>query len=187
MRGMKFDLIVLDPPWANRSVKRKNPYVVAGGERDLFGLEIAQLLSGNGLVAMWITNRTLILETIETIFDEWGVQKVATWCWLKVTKTGDPVCSFKFHHKVPFERIVFACRPEDVHIHSKSLADNFLLISTPCGIHSRKPPLLPILQSLNVIGNSSCLELFSRNLLPNTVSIGYEVTKFQNVAWFDKR
>jgi hypothetical protein len=100
-----------------------------------------------------------------------------------LTKRGEPICNFVPHHKVPFESLLLAARhPID------ALPHEFVFASVPSAIHSRKPPLQLLLsryfidQQIDELN----LELFARYLLPNTVSIGNECIKLQNVNYFDK-
>uniref|UniRef100_A0A914RDT0 Uncharacterized protein n=1 Tax=Parascaris equorum TaxID=6256 RepID=A0A914RDT0_PAREQ len=38
----------------------------------------------------------------------------------------------------------------------------FVICSTPSAIHSRKPPLLPLLKAINAVNECTCLELYGQ-------------------------
>ncbi|PIO73952.1 MT-A70 protein [Teladorsagia circumcincta] len=109
INGETFDLVVMDPPWENLSVKRQQSYVTCGSPLESVDLEC---LAADGLVAVWITNRKGIESELGAYFRRWKLTQLATFFWLKVTLEGDPVCSFNSSHKLPYERLVFASRTE---------------------------------------------------------------------------
>lgn len=182
-RGLVFDLIVLDPPWNNKSVKRKSEYGTFD-DSALFELRLQELLQNDGLIVVWITNNIHIRSNVTDFLSHHGLRRLAIWHWLKVTRSGEKVCDFRPMHKVPFESFLIACKKPSAHL-KKNFVDNFVLISTPCAIHSRKPPVLPILAALNVFPARSCLELYGRYLLPLTTTIGFEALKLQDTRLFD--
>ena len=79
----KFDLIIMDPPWPNRSARRKQSYGISYSTQDirdlLSSIPIHDHLEKKGIVAVWVTNkpafRDLLLEH-GGLFDEWGVEMV---------------------------------------------------------------------------------------------------------------
>lgn len=79
-----FNLIVIDPPWENKSVHRKALYPTIPN-RYLLSLPVRQLAHADGaLVALWITNREKLRHFVETeLFPAWGVSLAAVWYWLK--------------------------------------------------------------------------------------------------------
>ena len=61
------------------------------------------------------------------------------------------------------------------------LENDYVLVSTPSGIHSHKPPLWPVLRDLGILKiDDQCLEIFGRYLLPNTVTVGNQCLIFQD-------
>ncbi|KAL3994546.1 MT-A70 family protein [Acanthocheilonema viteae] len=182
--GKQFDFILLDPPWENKSVKRKTVYPTYGDQTWMSDLHVPELLTEMGLFATWVTNNARHLKFIDDIIEYFGFEKIATWRWLKVTSGGEPVYSLDSQHKQPFENIVFACNDAARKYYMK-IVDEFVLISTPSAIHSRKPPLLPVLQALGILEESAeQLELYGRYLLPRTTTIGFEAAKLQNIRYF---
>ncbi|VDP10999.1 unnamed protein product, partial [Soboliphyme baturini] len=150
-------------------------------------LPVASLLKTNGIVALWITNSPSIKSfATEQLIRKWQLKLLASWTWLKVnsvTRSGRPVCEFGGDEsKKPFETLLIAVKK----VGSPSLRElpkERLIISVPSAVPSRKPPLREILQPW-LPKDFNCLELFARSLQPSTTSIGYEVLKMQNKAWF---
>ena len=61
------------------------------------------------------------------------------------------------------------------------LENDYVLVSTPSGIHSHKPPLWPLLRNFGLLQtDDQCLEIFGRYLLPNTVTVGNQCLLFQD-------
>ena len=47
-----------------------------------------------GLLVLWMTNRSKLWRFMEAeLLPGWGLEVVATWLWLKVTSSGNPVGS----------------------------------------------------------------------------------------------
>ncbi|XP_049787305.1 N(6)-adenine-specific methyltransferase METTL4 [Schistocerca cancellata] len=185
----KFDLLLLDPPWWNKYIRRKkqksreSSYSMMYDE-DLLKLPVASLIAPGALVAVWCTNSETHINTMKNkIFPSWGIECVSKWYWLKVTRSGIPVCNFSEPpNKQPFEQILFAhqlCTPRSFPLPE----DGKIVISVPSAIHSHKPPLTEIL-SAYLPNNAKCLELFARYLLPGWTSWGNEVLKLQTLSLY---
>ncbi|KAG0327940.1 Methyltransferase-like protein 4, partial [Podila humilis] len=193
-----FDMIVMDPPWQNASVDRMSHYGTMD-LYDLFKIPIQELLSKNGVVAVWITNRAKVKRVvIEKLFPAWGLMHVAHWFWLKVnivqvTTHGDPVLSLDGDHRKPYEGILIGkrvsyCKPSYASASSPKDPPLFmkkLLVSVPSQ-HSRKPSISRLLEqeflseSCDASGHEPRrLELFARNLEEGFVSWGNEPIKYQ--------
>ncbi|VDK74162.1 unnamed protein product [Litomosoides sigmodontis] len=182
--GKQFDFILLDPPWDNKSVKRKIVYPTYQDQMWMSHLYLPELLTEMGLLAIWVTNNEKHFKFVDNVIEYFDMEKIATWRWLKVTNSGEPIYSLNSHHKQPFESVVFASRSE-AHKRYMKVVDEFVLISTPSAIHSRKPPLLPVLQALGILEESAeQLELYGRYLLPRTTTVGFEAAKLQNMRYF---
>lgn len=189
----KYDVITLDPPWENKSVKRSKGY------SHLFPWQIRQLpvplLSAPGcLVVCWVTNRQKHLHFVkEELYPSWSVHVVAEWHWVKVTRHGDFVVPLDSVHKKPYEILVLGRYMgssaqqggEDVITGNVTVPDRKLIVSVPCRLHSHKPPLGEVLKGLTR-PHPECLELFARNLQPGWTSWGNEVLRFQHLSYFQQ-
>ncbi|XP_028288426.1 methyltransferase-like protein 4 isoform X1 [Parambassis ranga] len=188
--GRRFDLIVMDPPWENKSVKRSRRYSSLPSSQ-LKRLPIPLLASPNGLVVTWVTNRPSHLRFVrDELYPHWGVQVVAEWFWVKVTTSGQFVFPLDSQHKKPYEMLVLGrYRPSADASTSHSemskvpVEDQRLIVSVPSALHSQKPLLSEVLKPY-VGAEAKCLELFARSLQPGWTSWGNEVLKFQHMNYF---
>ncbi len=111
-----FDLVVLDPPWPNRSARRKKDnYSVAADLRSvrelLSSIPLASKLAPDALVAVWVTGKPAITEMLtgpNGVFREWGVELVTDWTWLKVGVHGNPIFDVESQWRKPWERLLIA-------------------------------------------------------------------------------
>ncbi|CAK7228094.1 hypothetical protein SCUCBS95973_006764 [Sporothrix curviconia] len=173
-KAPRFGLIVLDPPWPNRSARRrrqgrKRKSSVLQGEDSadrgydtalnmdalremLEQIPVGSKLAAGGIVAMWITNKPtceeLLTDPKRGVFRAWGVELVATWTWLKVTARGEPIVPTDSHWRRPWERLLLAQRPGRVDASeaakAKALPTHRVIVGVP-DVHSRKPHLRPLL------------------------------------------
>lgn len=187
--GKRFDLIVIDPPWENKSVKRSRRYSSLPSSQ-LKRLPVPLLASPGCLVVTWVTNRTSHLRFVsDELYPHWGVQVMAKWFWVKVTTSGEFVFPLDSPHKKPYEVLVLGrCCPTDDHTSPLQtphvpVEDQRLIVSVPSALHSQKPSLSEVLK-LYVGAEAKCLELFARNLQPGWTSWGNEVLKFQHISYF---
>ena len=175
-----FDVVVLDPPWQNRSVRNSqkypmmpkrldkypNPLIVL---RELLGKHIAR----NGTVACWITNKASVRVTALQLFDHWGVQLVEELVWLKVTREGLPVLDIEGLWRKPYEVCLVGRRSEDRGLNgSKRDVERRLMVAVPDG-HSRKPSLKAILARDDE--DFRGLEMFARSLTAGWCALGDDV------------
>ncbi|KAJ3611598.1 hypothetical protein NHX12_021613 [Muraenolepis orangiensis] len=101
--GKKFDLIVLDPPWENKSVKRSGRYSSLPSSQ-LHQLPVPLLAAPGCLVVTWVTNKPRLLRFVrDQLYPRWGVRVVAEWFWVKVTTAGEFVFPLDSPHKKPYE------------------------------------------------------------------------------------
>ncbi|XP_051877355.1 N(6)-adenine-specific methyltransferase METTL4 [Pristis pectinata] len=188
----KYDVITLDPPWENKSLKRSKGY------SHLFPWQISQLpvplLATPGcLVVCWVTNRQKYLHYVkEELYPGWSVEVVAEWHWVKVTQQGEFVVPLDSVHKKPYEILVLgrytgspAQRDGEAGTASVTVPDHKLIVSVPCTLHSHKPPLGEVLKGLTR-PHAECLELFARNLQPGWTSWGNEVLRFQHLSYYQE-
>jgi len=92
LKTSRFDLIVMDPPWNNKSVsrlKRKRHLSYHTVTNALTHLPpVGNWLAEGGIVAIWCTNNMKVINQIRDIlFKRWRVELIAEWIWLKVCLT----------------------------------------------------------------------------------------------------
>ncbi|XP_064605887.1 N(6)-adenine-specific methyltransferase METTL4-like [Liolophura sinensis] len=188
--GEKFDLIVMDPPWENKSVKRKKMYYTLPNW-DLQDLPIPDLARDRCLLAVWVTNKHKHQDYVRhVLFPRWSVKHLADWYWLKVTVAGEPITGLASHCKKPYESLILG-RYQPNH-HGIERTDNPLgsppedkvVMSVPCILHSKKPPIDALLTDY-CNEKPHCLELFARNLRPGWISWGNEVLRHQHLKFYD--
>jgi N6-adenosine-specific RNA methylase IME4 len=84
-----FDLVIIDPPWHNKAVrrlKRKRDLSYTTGRNLASQLPpVGNWLGPGGIVGIWCTNNLKTMNQIKTeVFKKWRVELVAEWIWLKV-------------------------------------------------------------------------------------------------------
>ncbi|PQE05258.1 mt-a70 family protein [Rutstroemia sp. NJR-2017a BVV2] len=194
---LQLPLIILDPPWPNRSARRHASYQTTPDIQTLLSsLPLQELLSPNGYIAVWLTNkasfRSLVLDP-GGMFDQWGVRLVEEWIWIKVTENGEPVTEVEGRWRRPWERVVVGRG-----MLSSSLKDSGReevagevkrrIIAGVPDIHSRKPNLRYLFGQLLRKGEEGYagMEIFARNLTAGWWGVGDEVLKFQmEGCWVD--
>ena len=96
----KFDLILIDPPWENKHVKRtlkrrklqssatneslSNTYEMLDNDRIGSQLPITQLLKNNGILVIYCTNSLKHQKALQQWLKNWKMEHVTLWFWLKV-------------------------------------------------------------------------------------------------------
>ncbi|KAL1770988.1 methyltransferase 4 isoform X1 [Sigmodon hispidus] len=183
-----FDVIVIDPPWENKSVKRSSRYSCLSPQQ-IKRIPVPKLAVADCLVVTWVTNRQKHLRFVkEELYPSWSVEVIAEWYWVKITHSGEFVFPLDSPHKKPYECLVLGRIREKTALALRStdvppVPDQKLVVSVPCVLHSHKPPLAEVLKDYIKPGGQ-CLELFARNLQPGWMSWGNEVLKFQHVDYF---
>ncbi|KFU96576.1 Methyltransferase-like 4, partial [Chaetura pelagica] len=185
----KYDVIVIDPPWENKSVKRSNRYSYLSSWQ-IKQIPVPELAAPNCLVVMWVTNRQKHLRFVkDELYPHWSVKTLAEWHWVKITRGGEFVLPLDSLHKKPYEVLVLGRVQGDVKETLRKSEDvlpvpeHKLIVSIPCSLHSHKPPLTEVLAEI-IKPDAECLELFARNLQPGWTSWGNEVLKFQHIDYF---
>ncbi|NXU42060.1 METL4 protein, partial [Drymodes brunneopygia] len=185
----KYDVIVIDPPWENKSVKRSNRYSHLSPWQ-IKQIPIPALAAPNCLVVTWVTNRQKHLRFVkDELYPHWSVETLAEWHWVKITTTGEFVLPLDSLHKKPYEVLVLGRVQGDVKEGLRKsegvlpIPEHQLIVSIPCSLHSHKPPLAAVLAEF-IKPDVECLELFARNLQPGWTSWGNEVLKFQHTDYF---
>ncbi|XP_002193317.3 N(6)-adenine-specific methyltransferase METTL4 isoform X1 [Taeniopygia guttata] len=185
----KYDVIVIDPPWENKSVKRSNRYSYLSSWQ-IKKIPVPELAAPNCLVVTWVTNRQKHLRFVkDELYPHWSVKTLAEWHWVKVTTTGEFVLPLDSLHKKPYEVLILGRVQGDVKEALRKsegilpIPEHQLIVSIPCSLHSHKPPLAAVLAEF-IKPDVECLELFARNLQPGWTSWGNEVLKFQHIDYF---
>ncbi|KAM9644575.1 N(6)-adenine-specific methyltransferase METTL4 isoform 5-T6 [Morphnus guianensis] len=185
----KYDVIVIDPPWENKSVKRSNRYSHLSSWQ-IKQIPVPALAAPNCLVVTWVTNRQKHLRFVkDELYPYWSVKTLAEWHWVKITRAGEFVLPLDSLHKKPYEVLVLGRVQGDVKETLRKSEDvlpipeHKLIVSVPCSLHSHKPPLTGVLADF-IKPDVECLELFARNLQPGWTSWGNEVLKFQHIDYF---
>jgi len=181
-----YDVILMDPPWGNKHVKRVKRAGMGYdmmNNRDLEMMPVGKLLSVDGLVFVWCTNKMQHRSAVVDCFNRWGVTMVGTWYWVKVTKYGELVTQFS-QDKQPYEVVLVGQKSSGNGF--KKMIDGLVFFSVPSGVHSHKPPLSDVIQA--VVDNQmdkpwemlDKLEVFGRYLLPGWLTVGNQPTMFNS-------
>jgi len=134
------------------------------------------------LVAVWVTNKPAFREMLVWeggLFEEWGVQLMEEWIWLKVTSIGEPICALDSMWRKPYEVLLIGRRGGE---RVEGDVKRRVVVGVP-DLHSRKPNLKTLFEGVMCRkgGEYEALEIFARNLTAGWWSWGNEVLKFQTV------
>ena len=183
----QFDFVILDPPWPNRSAKRKKSYGISYGTNNiktlLSLLPIQVHLSEEGFVAVWVTNKNAFREMLLEeggLFEQWGVRLIEEWIWLKITSGGETICPLNSKWRKPYEVLLIGRRVMEENKIESPEVKRRVLIGVP-DLHSRKPNIRCLIKQLvgKEEGFYQVLEIFARNLTAGWWGWGNEALKFQ--------
>ena len=142
----------------------------------------------NGLVAVWITNKKTLKEMIlgkGGLFEQWDVELVEEWIWLKITASGEPICALDSVWRKPYEILLIGRKKKSESAvkgdENEGATDvrRRVMIAVP-DLHSRKPNLKEVFETLMGLKRGyKGLEIFARNLTEGWWGWGNEVLKFQ--------
>ena len=175
----QFDFVLLDPPWANRSVRKAGSYKTTESQGDPFHDVLPILgssIAPNGIVAIWITNKSVIRRSVLLALKSIHFELVGEWIWLKVTRRGEPVTELDGLWRKPYETLLFFSRAKS----STTSIQRRILIAVP-DLHSRKPCLKDLIEPL-LPRPYRALEIFSRYLTAGWWSWGDECLKYQHTS-----
>ncbi|KAI4761002.1 MT-A70-domain-containing protein [Aureobasidium sp. EXF-3400] len=204
----QFDVIVMDPPWPNASVRRteksgRAAYQVSPTVWDIrqliFEMDIDVLLANEGVIAIWITNKPAVQDLVlgeDGLFDSWDVQLEEEWLWIKTTTEGEPVSSLDALWRKPYEVLLVGRkhdpRRSDQHVNLThgSKVERRVIVGL-ADLHSRKPCLKPLFERFAISQTSTStkqriLECFARHLVAGWWSWGNQVLKFNHTDYLAK-
>ncbi|KAF2833094.1 MT-A70-domain-containing protein [Ophiobolus disseminans] len=182
-----FELVLLDPPWPNRSAKRKGAYEQVGGmpymKRMLLRMDLDNYLEHNALVGVWITNKEALREHVlgpGGLFETWNVGLIEEWVWIKTTTKGEPMFDIDTVMRKPYEILLLGrAAPNSWTAMAHAPTIKRRVIAAVPDIHSRKPCMKELLESYMPDSTDySALEVFSRYLVSGWTAWGNEVLKY---------
>lgn len=199
-----FELVVMDPPWESKSVRRSARYESMDHRLLASHLPVVSLLSPSlpCFVAIWVTNNPVFHSYVQdTLFPLWGVRHEATWTWLKLSDDGRMVLPLHpvsdTAHRKPYEQLLIGWRGplagaaaassmEAAAAPAATLPPSFprslTLLSVPGSKHHSRKPQLGELFAPYLSPDPSCVELFARNFSAGWSCWGNEAIKFQQFA-----
>lgn len=205
----QFDVIVMDPPWPNASVRRteksgRSAYQVSPTVWDIrqliFEMDIDVLLANEGVIAIWITNKPAVRDLVlgeDGLFDSWDVQLEEEWLWIKTTTEGEPVSFLDALWRKPYEVLLVGrkkdTRRSDQHVNLThvSKVERRVIVGL-ADLHSRKPCLEPLFERFAISPTPAStkqriLECFARYSVAGWWSWGNQVLKFNHTdCWQSK-
>lgn len=182
-----FDLVLLDPPWPNRSAKRKGVYEQIGGmpylKKLLLKMDMDNYLEHNALVGIWITNKPALREHVlgpGGLFETWNVGLVEEWVWIKTTTKGEPMFDIDDTMRKPYEVLLLGrAAPNSWTTMAHAQTPRRRVVAAVPDVHSRKPCLKELLEPYMPDPREySALEVFARYLVAGWASWGNEVLKY---------
>ena len=202
-----FNLILLDPPWPNRSVLRSGHYhtqtymdmdVLIQTLRDILrarlwglspGSNSADTISGQeSIAAIWVTNSPRARKAAYDAIQEAGLVVSEEWIWLKTTINGEPITPVDGLWRKPYEILVIGQRKGNTSRAGGSGDYDGVtrrVVAAVPDVHSRKPNLREIFEEVFFDAASySALEVFARNLTAGWWACGDEVLRFNADEWW---
>lgn len=195
-----YDVVVVDPPWQNKSAKRGHKYNWLTLEQ-IKSLPLEAFMKETCYVLIWVTNKRKFHDFVKSeLFPLNKISLLCEWHWVKLTNTLEPVFPFDSNHKRPYETLLVGkrCKTNDQpnvteggiksfgDIAKADRSNSIVFCSVPCTVHSHKPPLDKLIRDYLLLDNPEpkCLELFARNLTAGWTSWGNEVLAMQNLKHF---
>ncbi|KAH8247018.1 hypothetical protein KR032_006954, partial [Drosophila birchii] len=184
-----YDLIVLDPPWRNKYIRRlkraKQELGYAMMYNDQLSLiPISQLAHPRSLVAIWCTNAGQHQTALEQqLLPSWHLRLLHKLRWYKLSSDHHQLIAppqADVTQKQPYEMLYVACHADAPAGYGEAIRNTEMLLSVPSIVHSHKPPLLDWLREHLQPKEPNCLELFARYLQPQFTSVGLEVLKLMD-------
>jgi N6-adenosine-specific RNA methylase IME4 len=199
----KFNLILLDPPWSNRSVRRSGHYQTQSySDMGLLSTRIGDILTTHllddpecvSVAAIWITNAPKARRAAYDAIEGAGLSVYEEWVWIKTTTKGEPITPLDGLWRKPYEILVIG-RRMDGPSHATDAITRRVIAGVP-DVHSRKPNLKEVFEQVffsrsgsGLTTSDSCmaysaLEVFARNLTAGWWACGNEALKFNSEDWW---
>lgn len=202
----KFNIILFDPPWPNRSVRRSSQYPTHGYlEMDSLVSIMRQIIFSHlsfgdekAMVGIWTTNNAKSRQAAHDTFQNSSLEVFEIWIWIKTTENGELVSPLDGMWRKPYE-VLFWGRPkkDTEKSHEKQDPIKRIIAAMP-DEHSRKPNLKELLELLffqeeqgnkahvtaTYIKRYTALEVFARNLTAGWHACGNDVLKFNADRWW---
>ncbi|ODM15828.1 hypothetical protein SI65_08668 [Aspergillus cristatus] len=201
----KFNLILLDPPWPNRSVRRSRHYntqayfdmdSLSRYIRDILRMhllspscppetETQETQSKECIAAIWITNAEKPRKAAYDAIHDAGLVICEEWVWVKTTASGELIMPAEGLWRKPYEVLVIGKRRDGFERRDWDGEVVRRVIAAVPDVHSRKPNLREVLERV-FFGDwgYEALEVFARNLTAGWWSVGNEVLKFHDEEWW---
>ena len=174
-----FDVLVMDPPWENKSATKRAGKYNSLPNHALFSIPLPRMLSEDGVVMVWVTNRQQHMAFIrEHLFPRWRLIEIAEWHWVKITTDGRTVTNMDSPHRRPYETMIVGARAP-----MAGFPEHMVVASVPAVQHSRKPPLHDVIDAV-LPSHARRAELFARCVTAGWSCWGNEVLKFQSTEYF---
>ncbi|KAH6614914.1 MT-A70-domain-containing protein [Boeremia exigua] len=190
-----FDLVLLDPPWPNRSAKRKGVYEQIGGmpylKNMLHRMDLDSYIENNALVGIWITNKPALRDHVlgaGGLFETWNVGLIEEWIWVKTTTKGEPMFDIDDVMRKPYEVLLLGrAAPNSWTTMTHAPKPRKRVIAAVPDVHSRKPSLKALLEPyMPDPTDYNALEVFARYLVAGWMSWGNEVLKYNSDVYWAK-
>ncbi|GAQ07007.1 methyltransferase-like protein 4 [Aspergillus lentulus] len=199
----KFNLILLDPPWSNRSVRRSGHYQTQSySDVGLLSKRIGDILKVHlpdnpecvSIAAIWITNGSKARRAAYDAIKGAGLSVHEEWVWIKTTTKGEPITPLEGLWRKPYEILVIGRRVDRPSDAIEPITRR--VIAGMPDVHSRKPNLKEVFEQVffsrsgsnRKTGDTctaySALEVFARNLTAGWWACGNEALKFNSKDWW---
>lgn len=197
----KFTLLLFDPPWPNRSVRRSAHYATTPTFPAIQSL-ITDLVSSHvqltedtpttapGIVGIWTTNSAHSRATTRNVFSATGLEVFEEWIWVKCTDNGVPVLPLGALWRRAYEVLMWGRRVEKKD-NERTKVKRRVIFAVP-DVHSRKPALKELVERVffserQTERGYTAMEIFARNLTAGWWAVGDEVWKFNCEEWWKNK
>lgn len=180
-KSRKFDFTLLDPPWENRSAKRRAAYETSSVRTMISEMDLGTYLQPCGLVGIWVTNKAAHRELVlgsGGLFEGMNVTLIEEWIWIKTTSRGEPVTQIDGIWRKPYEVLLLG-QAQESRLQVAKPAGHVIrrILAGVPDFHSRKPCLKALIDARLPEGYQA-LEVFARYLVRGWTSWGNEVLKY---------